>query len=75
MSRCVGATAQPTPGLPDAPRLTSLSLRMQFSFNNVSADDTIEFAVYDHNRLLKDAHMGEGSISLRQVGAMHCCPW
>ncbi|EFN54404.1 hypothetical protein CHLNCDRAFT_135735 [Chlorella variabilis] len=38
-----------------------------FSFNNVSADDTIEFAVYDHNRLLKDAHMGEGSISLRQV--------
>lgn len=23
--------------------------------------------VYDHNRLIKDAHMGEGSMSLRQV--------
>ncbi|KAL4429617.1 hypothetical protein ABPG77_008666 [Micractinium sp. CCAP 211/92] len=38
-----------------------------FSFNNVSPDDVIEFHVYDHNRLLKDAHMGEGSMSLRQV--------
>ncbi|KAL4458368.1 hypothetical protein ABPG75_013233 [Micractinium tetrahymenae] len=38
-----------------------------FSFNNVSPDDVIEFHVYDHNRLLKDAHMGEGSLSLRQV--------
>jgi len=38
-----------------------------FAFNNVSPDDVIEFTVYDHNRLLKDAHMGEGSISLRQV--------
>ncbi|PSC68395.1 Calcium release-activated calcium channel [Micractinium conductrix] len=38
-----------------------------FAFNNVSPDDVIEFHVYDHNRILKDAHMGEGSLSLRQV--------
>ncbi len=38
-----------------------------FAFNNVAADDIIEFNVYDKNRLRKDAHMGEGSISLRQV--------
>jgi hypothetical protein len=41
---------------------------LQFSFNNVAPDDVIEFNVYDHNRLIKDAHMGEGSLSLRQVG-------
>lgn len=38
-----------------------------FAFNNVSPDDMMEFHVYDHNKIRKDAHMGEGSISLRQV--------
>ncbi|PRW59460.1 Calcium release-activated calcium channel isoform A [Chlorella sorokiniana] len=38
-----------------------------FSFNNVAPDDQIEFFVYDHNRLLKDAHMGEGIVTLRQL--------
>jgi hypothetical protein len=38
-----------------------------FAFNNVAPTDVIEFKVYDHNRLIKDAFMGEGSISLRQV--------
>ncbi|KAI7840230.1 hypothetical protein COHA_006012 [Chlorella ohadii] len=38
-----------------------------FSFNNVAPDDQIEFFVYDHNRLMKDAHMGEGIITLRQL--------
>lgn len=38
-----------------------------FAFNNVSPSDFIEFHVYDKNRLMKDAHMGEGTLSLRQV--------
>lgn len=38
-----------------------------FAFSNVSPDDVIEFHVYDHNRLMKDAHMGDGSLSMRQV--------
>ena len=38
-----------------------------FAFNNVAPDDVMEFHVYDKNKLRKDAHMGEGSITLRQV--------
>jgi hypothetical protein len=38
-----------------------------FAFNNVAPTDIITFKVYDHNRLIKDAFMGEGSLSLRQV--------
>jgi hypothetical protein len=38
-----------------------------FAFNNVAADDVVEFNVYDHNRLMKDSLMGTGSLSMRQV--------
>eukprot|EP00887_Chlorella_sp_A99_P006272 scaffold3.g6272.t1 len=38
-----------------------------FRFNNVAPDDLIYFKVYDHNRLMKDQFMGEGTLSLRQV--------
>lgn len=38
-----------------------------FAFNNVSPDDVIEFHVYDKNRVRKDAHMGEGTLMLRDV--------
>jgi hypothetical protein len=38
-----------------------------FAFNNVAPDDVMEFHVYDKNKLRKDAHMGEGSITLREV--------
>jgi hypothetical protein len=38
-----------------------------FAFNNVAPDDVMEFHVYDKNKVRKDAHMGEGSITLRQV--------
>ncbi|PSC72167.1 calcium-dependent kinase 1 [Micractinium conductrix] len=38
-----------------------------FAFQDVSPDDVLEFRVYDRNRILKDAHMDEGSLSLRQV--------
>lgn len=38
-----------------------------FAFNNAAPDDVMEFHVYDKNKIRKDAHMGEGSITLRQV--------
>lgn len=38
-----------------------------FAFNNVAPDDVIEFHVYDKNRVRKDAFMGEGSLTLREV--------
>lgn len=38
-----------------------------FAFNNVAPDDVLEFHVYDKNRVRKDALMGEGSLTLREV--------
>lgn len=38
-----------------------------FAFNNVAPDDVMQFHVYDKNKLRKDAHMGEGTITLREV--------